>query len=122
MREEIFKKVFPKFSGLEIGVLGDFALDAYWMLEDKLGEISVETGRQAFVVRSQRYSLGGAGNILANLAALGVGRIEAFGVMGDDLFGRQLAEEFAALGIDTRGMIPQAENWQTPVWAKPHLD
>jgi len=122
MHEEIFKQALPKFSRLKIGVLGDFAIDAYWILEDSVGEISVETGKQAFVVRSQRYSLGGAGNILANLAALGIGRIEAFGVIGADLFSRQLAEEFARLGVATGGMISQAENWQTPVWAKPHIE
>ncbi len=122
MHEEIFKQALPKFSKLKIGMLGDFAIDAYWILEDSVGEISVETGKQAFVVRSQRYSLGGAGNILANLAALGIGRIEAFGVMGADLFDRQLAEEFARLGVATGGMISQAENWQTPVWAKPHIE
>lgn len=122
MHEEIFKQALPKFSRLKIGVLGDFAIDAYWILEDSVGEISVETGKQAFVVRTQRYSLGGAGNILANIAALGIGRIEAFGVIGADLFSRQLAEEFARLGVATGGMISQAENWQTPVWAKPHIE
>ena len=60
MNQEIFKKVLPGFSGLKIGLLGDFAIDAYWILEDSLGEISVETGKQAVVVRSQRYSLGGS--------------------------------------------------------------
>jgi len=122
MHEEIFKRILPEFSKLKIGVLGDFAIDAYWVLEDSVGEISVETGKQAFVVRSQRYSLGGAGNILANLVALGIGSAEAFGVTGTDLFSRQLAGEFAALGALTDGMIPQAENWQTPVWAKPHIE
>jgi len=121
MYQEILKKVLPGFSGLKIGLLGDFAIDAYWILEDSLGEISVETGKQAFVVRSQRYSLGGAGNVLANLAALGIGRIEAFGVIGTDLFAGQLAGEFAALGVETGGMIAQAQDWQTPVWAKPHV-
>ena len=121
MNEEDFKKVLPGFSKLKIGVLGDFAIDAYWILEDSVGEISVETGKQAFVVRSQRYGLGGAGNILANLAALGIGSVEAFGVIGTDLFAGELAAEFARLGVAAGGMIPQEEDWQTPVWAKPHI-
>jgi len=121
MKEENAQEIMQKFSTLKIGVLGDFAVDAYWMLEDSVGEISVETGKRAFVVRSQRYSLGGAGNIATNLAALDLGGVEAFGVIGEDLFSKLLVSRLEALGIETSGMILQREKWDTPVWAKPHL-
>ena len=121
MNEEFVCDIMKKFGGLRIGVLGDFALDAYWMLVEGVGEISVETGKPAFVVRSQRYTLGGAGNITANLAALKPAGIEAFGVVGDDLFGRQLVEKLEALGVDSSGMIRQGEKWDTAVWGKPYL-
>ncbi|MFH1069641.1 MAG: PfkB family carbohydrate kinase, partial [Candidatus Glassbacteria bacterium] len=122
MVKDSLLKIFDKFGGLTIGVLGDFALDAYWMLDGEAGEISVETGKRAYAVASQRYSPGGAGNIVANLAALGVGRVEAFGVRGEDLFGGRLMEELTGRGIVTQGIIPQKENWDTHVWAKPHME
>ena len=120
--EELTGKIFARLPKLHIGVLGDFAVDAYWMLEDSVGEISVETGKRAMVVRSQRYSPGGAGNIMTNLAALGAGGLEAFGVVGEDVFGKLLIETLDKLGVTTGGMLIQSENWDTPVWAKPHLE
>ncbi|OGG01787.1 MAG: hypothetical protein A3F83_04700 [Candidatus Glassbacteria bacterium RIFCSPLOWO2_12_FULL_58_11] len=120
--EELAGKIFARLPKLHIGVLGDFAVDAYWMLEDSVGEISVETGKRAMVVRSQRYSPGGAGNIMTNLAALGAGGLEAFGVVGEDVFGKLLIETLDKLGVTTGGMLIQSENWDTPVWAKPHLE
>lgn len=117
------RRLTGKFPGISVGVLGDFALDAYWMLEDGVGEVSVETAKRALAVRSQRYSPGGAGNIVSNLSALGVGRIRTFGVIGDDLFGDKLAALLGALeGTDLSGLLRQGDAWDTPVWAKPHID
>ncbi len=110
-----------RFSELKIGVVGDFAVDAYWMLDDEQGELSVETGKRAYTVARQSYSLGGAGNVMANLAALGVGRLEAFGVRGDDLFGHALTKLLADIGVETGGLLVQAEHWDTHVWAKPYV-
>ena len=60
-----------------IGVIGDFCLDAYWTMDPSLSEISVETRLATRPVRAQRYSLGGAGNVVSNLVAMGVGRVSA---------------------------------------------
>ncbi len=121
MKAEDVKNILASVDKLKIGVLGDIALDAYWMLEDGVGEVSVETGKQALVVRSQRYSLGGGGNIITNLCALKVGAVNAFGVVGQDIFGVELVRLLETQGVRTEGMITQPENWDTPVWAKPHL-
>jgi len=40
-------------------VYGDFCVDAYWILDPKGGEISVETGLQTEAVRRHYYTLGG---------------------------------------------------------------
>ncbi|MBW7998063.1 MAG: HAD family hydrolase [Candidatus Glassbacteria bacterium] len=117
-----FSEAGAKFGDLRIGIIGDFAVDAYWMLDDGAGELSVETGRRAYAVARQRYSLGGAGNVMSNLAALGVGRLEAIGVRGDDLFGGVLVSLLADIGVDTGGLIVQREGWDTHVWAKPHVE
>jgi bifunctional ADP-heptose synthase (sugar kinase/adenylyltransferase)/phosphoglycolate phosphatase-like HAD superfamily hydrolase len=104
---------------VRIGIIGDYCLDAYWEMDPSLSERSIETGLPARVVRSQRYSPGGAGNVAANLLGLGVGTVRAFGVLGDDPFGREMLRCFAGLGIDSSAMLVQAHGWSTPAYVKP---
>lgn len=104
---------------LRAAVLGDFCLDSYWQLDMGETEYSVETGLPVRRVRSQRYSLGGAGNVVANLIDLGVGRVQAIGVVGTDLFGVELLRILAERGAEVRDKMVIAEDWQTMVYAKP---
>ncbi len=104
---------------VRIGVLGDFCLDAYWTLDPGLSEISIETGLATRAVASQRYSLGGAGNVAANLLAMGVGQVSAFAVLGDDPFGREMLRILAGMGVETDGVLVQETGWETPVYVKP---
>ncbi len=104
-----------------VTVFGDFCLDAYWVIDEEEAELSVETHLPIRRVRRQRYSLGGAGNIVANLAALGAAKIHAVGAVGDDLFGRRMLDELTGLGADCRGMLATQADWQTMVYAKPHV-
>ncbi|HVP18839.1 MAG TPA: PfkB family carbohydrate kinase [Spirochaetia bacterium] len=102
-----------------IGVIGDYCLDAYWYLDPSLSEISIETGLATRAVSRQSYSLGGAGNVANNLVAMGVGRVCAFGVLGDDAFGREMRRIMRAAGIEARGVVFQDHDWSTPVYVKP---
>ena len=104
---------------VRIGVLGDFCLDAYWELDPALSEMSIETGLATRAVSRQRYSLGGAGNVVANLTAMGVTRVSAFAVLGADPFGREMVRILQARGVDTAGVLVQEERWETPVYVKP---
>ena len=105
-----------------IGVLGDFCLDVYWFIDPQASEISVETGKPTQPVREQRYSLGGAGNVVANLRALGVGRVCAFGVLGDDPFGERQRVLLRQIGADPEGMLTaSAPEWQTLAYTKPYI-
>jgi bifunctional ADP-heptose synthase (sugar kinase/adenylyltransferase)/phosphoglycolate phosphatase-like HAD superfamily hydrolase len=104
---------------VRIGIVGDFCLDAYWDLDSSLSEPSIETGLPTRAVRAQRCSLGGAGNVAANLVSLGVGVVRAFGVLGDDPFGREMLRLFAAGRIDAAGMQVQPAEWSTAVYVKP---
>ncbi|MGC4111438.1 MAG: PfkB family carbohydrate kinase [Nocardioides sp.] len=106
---------------VRVAVLGDVCLDAYWQVEDSDAERSLETGQPVRVVHAQRYAPGGGGNVAANLAALGVGRVEMFGLIGADLFGDELLRQMANGGIATRGMVRAPVGWQTPVYVKPYL-
>lgn len=102
-----------------IAVLGDFCLDAYWALDDSRAEMSLETGLPTRPVRQQRYSLGGAGNVVMNLRALGVGQVDAFGVVGADPFGAQMAALLRTAGVDPGAMLQQDADWDTHVYIKP---
>ena len=107
---------------VRIGIVGDFALDAYWNLDPAKSTVSLETGLPTRPVREQRYELGGGANIAANVSALGA-RVRAFGVVGNDPWGRELGLNLRDLhGVDTESLIEQRTQWATPVFVKPHLD
>src|SRR5262245_46761920 len=75
------KRLLPKLKGLRIGVLGDLMLDRY--LWGTASRLSPEAAVPVVDFAEQTECLGGAGNVAANLAALGA-RVEAFGVVGED--------------------------------------
>jgi rfaE bifunctional protein kinase chain/domain len=113
-------RLLERIASARIGVIGDFCLDAYLLLDPQGSEISIETGLPTLAVREQRYSLGGAGNVAANLRALGVGVVRVFGVAGDDPFGWQMLRLLEREKVDVRGLLVQREDWQTPTYTKPY--
>lgn len=116
------KKILDAIPRAKIAVYGDFCLDAYWTLDPKGSEISIETGLPAQSVARQSYSLGGAGNIVANLAALRPAGIQVVGVIGDDLFGRELRRLLDLPGVDTAWLVVQQKNFNTVTYCKRYLD
>ena len=64
MDTQDIKTLLDKIKSLRIAVYGDFTLDAYWVLDPRKSEISVETGLQAEAVGKQNFSLGGAANVV----------------------------------------------------------
>jgi rfaE bifunctional protein kinase chain/domain len=119
MANEKLEALLRDIRRVRVAVIGDFCLDAYWTLDASLSEISIETGLATRPVRSQRYSLGGAGNVVNNLVALGVSAVRAIGVLGDDPFGREMRKIMEAAGVDTRSLLVQEKDWDTPVYIKP---
>jgi len=122
MDQRRIKEILSKIENTRVAVYGDFCLDAYWILDPKGSEVSEETGLQARSVRKHYYSLGGASNVVANLAALKPKAIQVVGVVGDDLFGRELRRQFDDLGVDTTHLVIQRENYDTVAFGKPYLD
>src|SRR5215470_11200542 len=101
------KKIVPRIKGKRIGVLGDLMLDRY--LWGTASRLSPESPVPVVEFEKQEQFLGGAGNVAANLVALGV-RVEAFGVIGaaknaDDEAGRALRACMRELGIEDRGVV-----------------
>jgi len=83
-------------------VIGDFMLDRY--IWGRVERISPEA--PVPVVRVTRESLhaGGAGNVVANIRALG-GLVVACGLIGQEQAGRRLKQELSSIGADTTGII-----------------
>jgi D-beta-D-heptose 7-phosphate kinase/D-beta-D-heptose 1-phosphate adenosyltransferase len=92
-------------AGRRVGVVGDFMLDGYvWGNATRLSpEAAVPV--VDFVAESE--CPGGAGNVAANLAALGA-RVAGFGVSGADPEAARLRYVLEAKGVATRGILPDA--------------
>ena len=90
MTREEFTKIAAGYPHLRIAVVGDFCLDRYLEIDPARSETSIETELPVHNVTNVRYQAGGAGTILNNLAALGVGEIIPIGFCGDDAEGHEL--------------------------------
>lgn len=118
MTEDKIKEILKKINSIRIAVYGDFCLDAYWLMDPDGSEVSVETGLKAEAVSKHWYSPGGAGNIVANLAALKPSAIKVVGVVGNDIYGRELTSQMRQLGADTSALTIQNENFDTYTYTK----
>ena len=93
------KRLIPKLRGKRIGVLGDLMLDRYlWGTATRL---SPEAAVPVVDFVSQSECLGGAGNVAANLAALGA-HVEMFGAIGADEAGRALQKCLRRKGLSRK--------------------
>jgi rfaE bifunctional protein kinase chain/domain len=105
-----------------IAVIGDFCLDVYWHLDMQASETSVETGKMTQPVREQRYLLGGAGNVTANLHDLGIGQVHTFGVVGNDPFGQTMLALLRQYSDCSHILRSDSDSWQTLTYCKPYVD
>jgi rfaE bifunctional protein kinase chain/domain len=99
-------------------VIGDFFLDRYLIIDPTLDEPSLETGLVAYQVVEKRPAAGAAGTVTNNLCALGVGRVVALGIIGDDGEGYELRRALENTGVVTDHLITAA-NRVTPTYTKP---
>ena len=82
MEPKQLAQILSSLARVNVGILGDFCLDAYWSIQEDFSGTSVETGKPVTAISNQRYGLGGAGNVAVNLAAMGVKSPLLFGVLG----------------------------------------
>jgi rfaE bifunctional protein kinase chain/domain len=119
MNAQRFAAITERFAGLHIGVAGDFCLDRYLEIDPARSETSLETGLPVHNIVRVRAQPGGAGTIVNNLVALGVGRIELVGFSGDDGEGYELRRALAALpGVELEHFITTPLR-RTFVYCKP---
>src|SRR5262245_41992567 len=99
---DALQAVVDRFSGRRLLVLGDLMLDHY--LWGRCERISPEAPVPVVEVQKETSSLGGAGNVAANLTSLGAEPV-LVGLVGDDERARKLFEAFADRGVDTRAIV-----------------
>jgi rfaE bifunctional protein kinase chain/domain len=83
-------------------VVGDLMLDRY--LIGSVERVSPEAPVPVVLVEQDSWALGGAGNVAANVMALG-GQCEVVGCLGEDQEGRLVREKLSELGAGTKGIL-----------------
>lgn len=99
-----------QLKGCRIALLGDLILDGYIYGET----IRISREAPVLIVRKQQqlFRLGGAANVAANLAALGVD-VRLLACIGQDEAGSQLAALLQQAAIATDYLVP-SKDWITP--------
>lgn len=95
-------QIFESFNSLRVLVIGDVMLDSYvW---GKVERISPEAPVPVVNVNKREYRLGGAGNVLLNVQALGAEAIICT-VIGTDSSGDLLEKSLVEKGLNCEGLI-----------------
>jgi len=116
-----FQEITSKYSSLSIAVLGDFCLDRYLEIDPDRKEISIETGLPVYNISRVRSLPGGAGTIVNNLSALGVGKIYPIGLVGEDGEGYELCHALGQRsGVNMTGVVRSAQR-RTFTYCKPMM-
>ena len=119
MTPERLDQILLKFPHIKIAVVGDFFLDNYWIVEESLNEISLETGKIAYQVVAKRKSPGAAGTVSSILRSLDV-NVYAVGFSGDDGLGYELRREMKNRGMNLDHFFTFEDRF-TPTYTKPML-
>ena len=118
MNASRLEEILGKIASVAVAVIGDFCVDRYLHLDPSIRDDSRETGLPIHQVVGTRSLPGGAASVLANLAALGVGRVVPVGIIGEDGSGFELAAALGALGVDT-SRLQRSRSRTTPTYIKP---
>lgn len=98
-------EIIEGFSKLRVMVIGDLMVDAYtW---GKVTRISPEAPVPVVNVVKRESRLGGAGNVVLNVASLGAKPV-VFSVIGDDATGASLLHILKEAGLSVDGIIQEA--------------
>ncbi len=118
MDENRLERILAAFPERTVAVIGDFCVDRYLEIDPGISDTSNETGLPIHQVSAVRAEMGGAANVVANLAALGVGRVLPVGLIGDDGTGFELRCLLDIPCIDCR-LLHESPSRPTPAFIKP---
>ena len=102
MNPERIDELLEAVRGVSVLVVGDLMLDRY--ISGHVDRVSPEAPVPVVRVESTRSAVGGAGNVAANVTALGA-RCQLVGCTGDDAAADQLTAALAELGVSTDGVV-----------------
>lgn len=115
------KQITSCYANLRIGLVGDICLDRYFEIDPGLQENSIETNLAVHNVVRVRCQPGGAGTILNNLVALGVGAIYPAAIIGKDGEGFELRRALERMqGVKLDWFI-ETDQRHTFTYSKPLL-
>src|SRR5688572_21936685 len=121
MTRQRLQQIASLYPKLRIALVGDICLDRYFEIDPGLQEISIETNLPVHNVVRVRCQPGGAGTILNNLVALGIGEIYPAAIIGKDGEGYELRQALQKLpGVRTDCIVESAER-HTFTYSKPLL-
>ena len=99
---DILRKYVDGLSDTKVVVVGDILMDEYvW---GDVSRISPEAPVPVVEVKQETKMLGGAANVVNNIASLG-GTPILVGVIGDDQTGREIVDTMMQQGLTTDGII-----------------
>jgi D-beta-D-heptose 7-phosphate kinase/D-beta-D-heptose 1-phosphate adenosyltransferase len=106
MDRKRIESLFARSKEIRALVIGDLMLDEY--LWGKTDRISPEAPVQVVDVMREDLRLGGAGNVVNNLVALGC-KVSVCSVIGADDNGALLMQTFTGMGVDNDGLFEDPE-------------
>jgi D-beta-D-heptose 7-phosphate kinase/D-beta-D-heptose 1-phosphate adenosyltransferase len=105
MNQQRVRQIIDSFPDRRIIVLGDLMLDEF--IWGEVRRISPEAPVPVVEVKRETCHLGGAGNVVSNLIALGA-KATPVGIIGDDEAGSMLRQIFKEIFADTSGLINES--------------
>ncbi len=97
--------LLDQFRGHRVMVVGDMMLDRF--IYGSVDRISPEAPIPVLRIQRENVALGGAGNVVRNLAALGA-EVDVIGIVGQDAAGFEMARLLAELPGVTPLLLPDA--------------
>jgi rfaE bifunctional protein kinase chain/domain len=119
MNSQRLAEIMEGLNRMRILVIGDYFLDKYLEIDACLSEPSIETGLVAHQVTEIHTSPGAAGNVAANVRALGP-QVSALTVIGQDGEGYELRQRLAEMQVDLGGVVASDGRF-TPTYTKPMM-
>jgi D-beta-D-heptose 7-phosphate kinase/D-beta-D-heptose 1-phosphate adenosyltransferase len=98
---ERLHRIISRFGGTTVLVVGDFIVDRF--VNGVIERISPEAPIPVLHGRGEMLAMGGAGNVVSNIVALGASAIP-ISMIGDDQAGNNIMRMLKELDVDTGGL------------------
>lgn len=118
LTEQRVKEISDSLKNVKIATIGDICLDYYVYGDMKISELSRETPHHPLPIVKEVYSLGGGGNVVNNIKALGVGKLLPVSIIGNDWRGFMIEKILKENGFDCSHII-KSYNFTTTCFLKP---